>query len=214
MNIRASLDLFCFEKYLNYVRKWTPQFWKREEFHIWSTAGYLLEHCWNNGYSTFLENNSDVCNFAKLSIYISVNEWSLNSIRTCCYFGLHFSWWKVTNLSPGTFSFVSKIIEAKIMWSGVSNSHELISSTTKKAFTDSFFDYSTNLFHFFRPNYPPSFRPQPRLLKHEQRLFLIRTNPDRVCALDTRFRAYLRIKRLLRFIHASRGNPTKNWRVC
>ena len=30
-----------------------------------------------------------------LSICISVNEWTLNFIRTRCYFGLHLGWWTV-----------------------------------------------------------------------------------------------------------------------
>ena len=85
-----------------------------------------------------------------LSIYISVNEWTLNSIRTCCYFGLHFGWWtKLLNLAQDIFHLFPKLSKRKIMWSEVSNSRELNASTTMKAFTDSFFDFSTNFLQFF-----------------------------------------------------------------
>ena len=90
-----------------------------------------------------------------LSICISVNEWTLNSLRTCCYFGLH-SWLmdKVTKFSPWTFSicFQNYRSEDHVIRSFKNlNSRELNASTTKKAFTNSFFDFSTNLFHFFSP---------------------------------------------------------------
>ena len=44
------------------------------------------------------------------------------------------------------------------MWSGVSNSRELNASTTMKAFTNSFFDYSTSFLKFsFTPIIPQIF---------------------------------------------------------
>ena len=64
-----------------------------------------------------------------------------------------------------TFPFVSKIIEAKIMWSGVSNSRELNASTTMKAFTNSFFDFSTNLFQFFSPQLFSKFSTSTTIIK-------------------------------------------------
>ena len=90
-NLIGSLSFF--EKYLNYVKKWTSQFWEMEEFHAWSMADHLLRHYWNGCYNTFLEIHLDVCNFAKRVDFISVNERTLNSIRICYYFGLHFGWW-------------------------------------------------------------------------------------------------------------------------
>ena len=39
-----------------------------------------------------------------VSIYISINEWTLNSIGACCYFGLHVGWWtKLLILVHGLF---------------------------------------------------------------------------------------------------------------
>ena len=44
------------------------------------------------------------------SICISVNEWNLNSIRICCYFGLHFGWWtKLLNLAQEFFHLFPKL---------------------------------------------------------------------------------------------------------
>ena len=142
-------------------------FGKRKNF----TFDQWLAICWNIiEIMTTIHFSKITEMFATLrnwSISISVNEWTLNSIWACCYFGLHFGWWKVTKLSSRHFPFASKIIEAKIMWSGVSNSHEFNASTTMKAFTN----FPLRLFNelvplFFHPNYSPSFRPQPRLLKY------------------------------------------------
>ena len=106
---------------INYVREWTSRFWEIEEFHVWSMAGHLLGHYWNNGYNTFLENHWDVCNFAKLVDLHFRQRMNLKFDTNLLLFWSTF--WlmdKVTKFSTGHFPFVSKIIEAKIMWSGVS----------------------------------------------------------------------------------------------
>ena len=137
-----------------------------------------------------------------VSICISVNEWTLNSIQICYYFGLHFGWWtKLLNWVQDLFHLFPNLSKRKTTWSEVSNSREFNASTTMKAFTNSFFNFSTTFLKF---------STSTTIIKHEKSLFLIRTNTDRVYALDTRFRAYPCIKLLLCFIHASRGNPTKN----
>ena len=86
----SSLDLFCFDKL---CWEWTSRFWEIEEFHVWSTGGYLLGHYWNNGYNTFQKNHLDVCNLRNWSNCIFINEWTLNSVGACCYFGPHFGRW-------------------------------------------------------------------------------------------------------------------------
>ena len=140
--------------------------WEREEFYVWSMTGHLLEHYRNNGYNTFLEFHLDVCNFAKLADLHFHQRMYLKFDTNLLLFW--FTFWlmdKVTKLSSVHFPFVSKIIEAKITWSGVSNSHELNASTTMKVFTNSFFDFSTNLFHFFLPQLFPKFSTSTTTIK-------------------------------------------------
>ena len=68
-------------------------------------AGHLLGHYWNNGYNTFLENHSDVCNFAKLVDLHFRQRMKLKFDMNLLLFWSTF--WlmdKVTKLSPRTFS--------------------------------------------------------------------------------------------------------------
>ena len=104
---------------INYVRKWTSQLWKAEEFHVWSMAGHMLRHYWNNDYNTFLEIHWDVCNFAKLVDLHFRQRMNLEFVTSLLLFWSTF--WpmdKVTKFSPWPFLLVSKVTEAEIMWSG------------------------------------------------------------------------------------------------
>ena len=79
-------------------------------------AGHLLEHYLNNGYNTFLENRSDVCNFAKLVDFHFRQRMKHKFDMSLLLFWSTF--WptdKVTNFSTRIFPFVFEIIEAKIM---------------------------------------------------------------------------------------------------
>ena len=89
MNIGASLDLFCFEKYLKYAENELLNFgkWKNFMFDQW------LAICWDiiEMVATLHSRKSfeclqfyENCRFA----FPSTNETKL--IQICCYFGLHF----------------------------------------------------------------------------------------------------------------------------
>ena len=148
-----------------------------------------------------------------LSICISVNEWNLNSIRICCYFGLHLGWWtKLLNWVQEIFHLFPKLSKRRSCDREFLNSRELNASTTMKPpqIPSSTIRraFSNSLLPQLFPKFPASttiiktwVKPLPR-----QNKYLINI----VYALDTRFRAK---KRHLNFIYASRRNPTKNWRV-
>ena len=90
--------------------EWTSQFWEMEEFHVWSMAGHLLGHYWNNGYNTFLEIHSDVCNFAKLVDLHFRQRMKLKFDTNLLLFW--FTFWlmdKVTKFSPGLFHLFPKL---------------------------------------------------------------------------------------------------------
>ena len=185
---------------------------------------HLLGHYWNGTYNAFLENRSDVCNFAKLVDLHFRQRIKLKFDTNLLLFWLM----EVTKLRPGHFPFGFEIIETKTTWSGsfkLNSPNSMLQQQRKfPQIPSSTFQRTCSI--FFYPNCSPNFRPQSQLLKHGKCLFLdktstagarvllVKTNSDRVYALDTRFRAYLCIKRLLLFIHVSRRNPTKNWRVC
>ena len=139
-----------------------------EEFHVWSMADYLLGHYWNNGYNTFLENRSDVCNFVKLVELHFRQRMNFKLVTSLLLFWLmdkvtklSYAWLMVGHLfgrywndGYSTFSICFQGYRGGdhvIRKFKIRNTRELNSSKTKKAFTDSFFDFSTNLLHFFSP---------------------------------------------------------------
>ena len=107
---------------INYVRKWTSQLWEMEEFHVWSMTGHSLVHYWGDGYNTFLENRSDVCNF-EVGRFTFPSAKNLKFDMSLLLFW--FTFWlmdKVTKLSTWIFHLFPKLSKRKIMWSGFSKS--------------------------------------------------------------------------------------------
>ena len=94
---------------INCAREWTPQFWEMEEFHVWSMTGHWLVNYWGDGYNTFLENRSDVCNFRKL---VDLHFRQRTNLRFETKLLLFWStFWlmdKVTKFNEGHFPFVSQ----------------------------------------------------------------------------------------------------------
>ena len=73
-------------------------------------AGHLLGHYWNTGYNTFLENRSDVCNFAKLVDLHFRQRMNLKFDTNLLLFWSTF--WlmdKVTKFSSGIFHLFPKL---------------------------------------------------------------------------------------------------------
>ena len=187
-------------------------------------TGHLLGHYWTVATMHFSNFIWMFATLRNVSIYLSGSKWNFNSIGACCYFGPHFGRWAklliLAHKSICSRNFRGERPRDQELLK-IKNSHELNASITKEAFINSFFDYSTNLFHFFSPQLFFRFLTSTTIIKIWVTPFP-RQNKYRRCpspphqknavivyALGTHFRA----KWYFNFIYASRRNPTENWRA-
>ena len=142
----------------------------------------MARHHLNAGYNTFLEIYLDVCSLAKLVDLHFRQRMKLKfNVSSLLFWSTFWLMDKVTKFSTENFPFVSEIIEAKDHVIRSFKWQRIQCFNNKQEFNE----FLLRLFNelvplFFHPNYSPDFRPQPRLLKHGQCLFLAKTNTDRV----------------------------------